>query len=385
MGTRLNWAGVVAVLTLAGGFAVFRGSADVSNKREGAPDLVHANEASFANPLDGPPGRPPDSIVSGDAAPEEADPSDCPTVDSPTQEESDDYRKHMVAISNRLASTNDAEFLLVAAMLRMNDDASTSKVLFNRADELDPANPLIAWNRLLSCSEYNDANCDFETIRADAISVDKENGAVWMAIATEYLKAGNDEMALNAIRRAGTASRFDEYWSEQIALFERGFAATTNWTYQERVSSAIGMAAALILPMPPILERCKVSVDDDAVWAELCDQLGQKMYEDGRTMLTRSLGLVMRESVYTVATSPVGSARVSELRSELRRDTKDLLRDRAVSNLMWNDERVLRSYLENMAAYGEIQAMTIVHEEAARLAADPDYDQCNFAGNPFGF
>ncbi len=284
-----------------------------------------------------------------------------------------------------LAATENAELVLAAALLLPLEEFDRADEYLAQASKLSPNSRLVSWNQLLACTGSNDRDCDVAAVHSRAVALDGSNGAVWMKITSDHLAADKEELALDAVRRAIAAPRFDEYWIDHVMLLERAFAASTDWPLADKVIKAIGLVAAMPLPVMPLYDKCRKLGKDAAVWLELCDQLGQKMFDDGRTIITRGIGLGLRNVAADLALNPGRRARVSRLKREFSESYSKLIGQREAANLLFNDEHVMHDYLDNFATYGEFEALTRLAAEVSRLKASPDYDQCNFISNPYGY
>ncbi len=98
----------------------------------------------------------------------------------------------------------------------------------------------------------------------------------------------------------------------------------------------------------------------------------------------QSIGLALRRNAAQNGTDDRGKKEVAQMTRNFSSSFYRFGSNRAAQNLLANDERVLQDYLNNFRAHGELAAQQMLKKEADRLQGLPDYDQCNFAGNPYG-
>ena len=311
------------------------------------------------------------------------DAEDCPEKPAPylTGQSEEEFESWFVALADTLAETVDADYLLAAALLSQSLGPDRSLELLVRAAEIAPQNRLVAWNRLTKCPSAQSIRCDRESIEAKAISVDGSNGAVWAELAMRRVGKRRNSEAIAAIRRAIAAPRFDSYFIDHVTVLELALASRNDLSYRQRYFMAMGYSAALAVPSYRITKHCETVAESVGVWVELCDQLGAKMFADGRTLLDQAIGRALQKIAAGRSGDDEWIERSTADYEAFREQYQKLIADRNSQALLENDEVVLRQYVENFATYGELEAQYRLKAEAQRLREDPDYDQCNFVSN----
>lgn len=306
--------------------------------------------------------------------------ADCPKKPAPliATESEEDHEARAIALSELLAQTHDADYLLAAALLSQRVPGNLPLELLAKAADIEPGNPLVAWNQLAMCRDREDVSCDIEKIAANAIAVDGSNGALWLEIARLRLAENNSDAAVAAVRRAIAAPRLDTYLIDHALVLERAMASRSDLSYRDRVFQGMGYSAALVVSFYQITEHCRTVDESVGVWIELCDQLGAKMFADGRILLDQAIGRALQK----IAAERSGDEDwISDATADYERFKtyyRSLLADRGTQALLENDEAVLRQYLDNFSTFGELEAQVRLQIEAQRLRSDPDYEQCNF-------
>jgi hypothetical protein len=319
----------------------------------------------------------------GDDSTFSADDADCPKRPPPliAKESEEDHETRAIALSKLLAHTRDADYLLAAALLSQRIAGDLPLELLAKAADVEPSNPLVAWNQLAMCRHRKDASCDIEKIAANAITIDGSNGALWMEIAMLRLAEDDSDAAVVAVRRAIAAPRLDTYFIDHALVLERAMASRSDMSYRDRVFQGMGYSAALVVSFYEITEHCRTVDESVGVWIELCDQLGAKMFADGRILLDQAIGRALQK----IAAERSGDENwISNATADYERFKtyyRSLLAYRGTQALLENDEAVLRQYFENFSTFGELEAQVRLQTEAQRLRSDPDYDQCNFVSS----
>jgi hypothetical protein len=278
-----------------------------------------------------------------------------------------------------MKGSRDPEVLLSAYILENSVDRQLAVESLRAATLLSPNHPLVIWQSILQCSSAQDTSCETEELER-LVMRDAGNGAALMELAAVQLKRGQVEEAANTLRSAAAAPAFTTYFLQQAMLLERAFAATTDWNFERRIGTGIGYAAAMPLSFSPVSEQCKEAHSEAAAWSDICARLGEKMYADGRTVLTQSLGLALWEGSFEGQQSDE-AIRVKRISADFKARFDAVLYRSDVQNLLANDERVARDYLDNFRSAGELEAFIRAGAEADRLKADPQYDQCNFVSS----
>ena len=279
-----------------------------------------------------------------------------------------------------LQHSGDTEYLLAAAL--MSPDRKQLQQLLDRVLREDPGNRVAHWKNLENCHALG-AECDRNAVEAALLASDGANGLAWIDVAAARIREERWAEAEAALRRAATAPRFDSYFMEYALLVERGLAATAEMNYRERMVAGMGYAAATWIPAYGELTRhCSAEAEGHRFPPDLCFEVGEQMAGNSSELLATLIG----KSVQQHAAERLGD---EQLAAELEREKQGIrdavLRDGALSGahvLMQNDTAVMQRYVDAFRAHGEIRAIEAAVAEARRLRDDPDYDQCNFVGDP---
>ncbi|MFQ5609749.1 MAG: hypothetical protein ACE5F8_05710, partial [Woeseiaceae bacterium] len=150
----------------------------------------------------------------------------------------------MAKISERLASTGDAEFIIASAYVNPPYDPGTGQSRFEQALTIAPRNGLVLWNASMQCGhEAGAAYCDDAEFLKNAKEILGTNGAWWLRVAAARKDAGDEAGALRALQQSSIQPEFDSLFIEHVFLFDRALAATIAWEYRVRIIAATGFAS----------------------------------------------------------------------------------------------------------------------------------------------
>jgi len=280
-----------------------------------------------------------------------------------------------------LRASGNAEHLLAAALLSRYSDPRLALELLDQSVELSSNAPLSAWSAFVICGQRPNVNCDLASRELTAIRHDSRNGAMWVQIAALRLEKGRQFEAIEAMRQAIAAPDYNSFHADQIMHVERGLASATNLGLADRFVLGVSFASVSPFAMNTLTSQCES--EQTGVWPELCEQLGRRMATDAKDIMNKSLGLSLQTLAMTNLGDAEGLLAVQQQQQDLRRLLGTVESNRVTMNLLGNDERVLRDYMSNLEVFGETVAMDRLSAEAARLKELPDYDQCNFEGDPY--
>ena len=268
-----------------------------------------------------------------------------------------------------LSASADAEHLLIAALASWRQQPGEAVKMLDRAAALDPRNPLVASQALQLCLEIETCGRAPVELERRLIAADKANALAWVQVARSRLKRYDEPGALAAMREAAAAAEVNEYFSDNVLLFERGLAASTDLPPFDRMTSAIGQAAAVyggsFLIFPDCLERAKGSAE----WRDVCLRLGQQLEHGGRTILAQTTGLNVQAKMYEYGGDTREQQEVEARQGRFERGWSAFMFQTARAEQLL-DATVVRQYLETFESAGELAAMRYLAAEVeARLPA----------------
>jgi len=317
----------------------------------------------------------PDQSNTGNSSRFDCEPFD-PYAGMSDQERLSAWEKESAEIARRLSTSEDAEHLVVAAMLERPKDAQRAFELLVRASTLAPENPLVTWNLLQVCSRTGDVCAGrLNDIENQAIAADAGNAALWASMASIRQRRGDDDLALNALRMAAGAPEYNAYFGEHLLLYDRALAAAADRSSMYRIAAAWGYAAAASGAEIRVLADCSEQAESSILWRDYCRQLGETMARHGRTYLHTSVGLSLQSNMYGIAGGTQQQQRIDERHAKLRQSIGRLSQGDIVE-IMSRDESLVRAYTDVFISSGELAAVNFAERDVERLKSMPDYDPC---------
>lgn len=308
---------------------------------------------------------------------------DCPDYAGPTDRRlgSEDVHDALQNAASELRLSSNPEHRLAAGIILANDAPEEAFDLMQDTATTHSTSAIASWRSLILCGQRDVPACASTAVEENAILADRDNGMMWVQLASRRLDSGREQDAVDAIRHAIAAPRFDTYFTDQIELMDRSLAAVLSWSFGERVVHGSDNVAVSPANFGFIRARCDNA--PSGIWPELCDQLGQRMVSENVDLQSKILGSSLRVGVLETIGDVSGAAAVEAELDALNAQQDLLGSDVSLLNLILSDDTVLRDYLSVSQSYGEEEALSRLSEQAARLRATPGYNQCNFLTNPY--
>jgi len=178
----------------------------------------------------------------------------------------DKYQIWRAAAAQILIGRADARSLATAAALSLASHKSAAVELADRANELDPENPAIAWMRLQICA--NTPGCDIRDAATTMRWVDADNSAAWMPTLAAAAKEKDPIEVARVLADMAQGARFDVYWNRTVVLLFDALKKVhstlpSNYVPSDlaRLSEAMLVAGATIVPsFAPLQNACRDSL-----------------------------------------------------------------------------------------------------------------------------
>ncbi|BFM08807.1 hypothetical protein [Halioxenophilus aromaticivorans] len=324
-----------------------------------------------------------DSAATGQAPrleQESATPEDCvlPYMQSSDaglsdQELADRYLAASEWVTASLVASQDPELLVVAAMFE--EDEEVGLELATKAVELAPDNPLVLWNALMDCFDP-DLCPSLEWLQQLAV-VDSENSDVWMSLAVEQLRLGDEKAALGSLERAANAASANVYYAETIEMGVRAFtAAGSDLPFQAVAEYGFGISTGKLPQYVGYVSLCKTMSKNSPVAAEHCLRYAQQSQAYSKTRIAKSIAADME----AVALEQLGyDGQAASLR-ERNRQASEISTEahfgeasgvQALEAYMSYSPANLESFLGHFRTQGELAAFRALEQE--KQAFDKQY------------
>lgn len=268
-----------------------------------------------------------------------------------------------------LESSSDPGHLLAAAVMVWRDDSETALRLLGDAALRDPQDPTIASQLLQLCVEIDSCGRARPELERNLIVADKGNVLAWVQVARSRLERRDEQGALSALRQAAAGAVVDSYFAEYIMTFDRALAASADLPTFDRMAAAFGFAAAVPSSSYEISADCGDRAANSAEWRDVCLRLGERLEHDGRTLLTKGVGLGIQIGMHELE-GETRSLEQALARQKSFRESYRSLSSQSTRAIELGDATVFRKYLEIFTSAGELAALEyLVEEVTERLPA----------------
>ena len=267
---------------------------------------------------------------------------------------------------SRLVLSDDPDHRLAAVLMAHSDKRSPTGQVEAIADILSrhPDHTLAFWNLVVICGRaLEHTSCSDAALSAKAERIDKENSEVWALLAVYRDSRDDPRGAVAAMQRAIGSASTTVYYADHIQLFERAYAAASDYGQSQRLLQAIGELAALPLQHSQVFNACKRLAKRDFVWRRMCFDYGQIMESRARSVMTEQFGLALQEQIGMLDGR-------KDKADELRQRIKDLARlspHDDVGTIF--DDQINARYLEELSVHGERAALAFLRDEIERRRA----------------
>ena len=294
-----------------------------------------------------------DSCVAGAAAPEEMD-----WTAEGIQAWAGAFNEQMRSLSLQLSVSSSAEHLHLAALLEQ--DPVLRFELLDRAISSSPSDPFLVWGAVQICSGAVETTpCPLRDWEQLLIVLDGQNSESWVRVAANRYAAGDEDAALEAMRRASTAAETRAYWTETIEMTERGLAAGSDLPFTERADMAFRVAGSKLPLYRDYLKMCRERSSQSVDWAYACLAYGELVENQGKS----EMGVSMARSLQKIVLENMGEVgRAAEVQQRIQASRQANLESIRDYNPMV--ERLIVSKPVFFSAY--LAAIRLEGEQAAR-------------------
>lgn len=266
--------------------------------------------------------------------------------------------------TERLAASSDAEHRHVAAILESNP---AKRIEYLKSAVLKSGNnAFLLWDAVRICSSLTgETSCPLPDWEARLLAVDGQNSEVWVRIAANRLRAGDEDGALQAMQRAAVSPESRAYWPESVEAVERALSAAGNFTFPERVAVAFGSRN---LPRySDYTSMCRTQPAGNPQWAYACLAYGESLERQGKTEIGQSIGLALQEMALEFLGEQEKLAAVLDRQEENRAERRPLDTVGTFTDaLVFTNPAVFSDYLAELRKLDESSAREYLRAEAQR-------------------
>lgn len=297
------------------------------------------------------------------------------TVDLPANfDDPSAWQDRAAYAADVLSASADPRHKLIAALLSRNTDAFGDHLLDALAVGADDS--LVLWYAFGNCSGDR-VDCNATNLERLITTLDAQNSEVWIRVAVNRYARGDDEAALDAIRRAAAASESRIYWPETMEAAYRALNAAGGFDATDSAILAHGLAASDFPRYQEITEMCRAQSEISYDWALACLEYGRTSENQSRADLAILVAYFVQESALEALGDDRQLASVKQQRESFRsapRTTATGADSRVVDAFLMT-EPGLFAYLDLLKAGTERSAQLAVGDEIKRLqAVNPSLD-----------
>jgi len=258
-------------------------------------------------------------------------------------------------------SFNDASPLYYALYAKPPKGSSKLDLLFEYYNQF-PNNPIVSMDMISLCINSSDERCTASFVN-DAISIDMNNGAIWVSAISFYAAKGNDEAVITSIDELYKTALFNERLGERALQYAQGLEGTPFDYFNENAMIGLGKSGVPIYS--PITRWCKQGLGQtDKINA--CLTLGEQLETRSKTLISKHIGMSLQRMVFESQGNTEAIQLIEKKKEELTLTHDSQLYQKASLMLML-DERLMHKWLNNIDFYGEIESQQLLAEEAEIL------------------
>jgi len=281
-----------------------------------------------------------------------------------------------------LGATDNRDDALSYALFSDTDDVTARLDLLLDFESKYPSNPIVNLNILTSCLSVDDKRCTPELVNS-AIDADSDNGAIWFAAASLYVKREQDSNVRMALNELAQAPQFSERYAQTILLYAQAFQGSEYEKFNLNVIDGIGRASGKSLWYGSITKWCNDETRSSRD-SEACLILGVQLETRGTTYISHAVGLSIQKHAFEVSNDEAGLKRIQLTRDEYLSSVNDPSFQK-MSIMMMLDERLLRHWLEGIDTVGEEEAFRSLADEAEMLYDENENMLCTLVYDAIGF
>lgn len=236
-----------------------------------------------------------------------------------------------------------------------------------------PSNPIVSKDLISLCINSTDQRCTTNFIKS-AVATDSKNGAVWTNVISFYASKANDEAVFNSIESLTKTAFFNERYGEKALLFAHALAGSTESNFNINANAGLQKAYASYSIYSPIITWCKNSLKEYER-ADACLMLGEHLETSSKSILSKSVGITLQKIVFETRRD-IDAVKLMEIKSKGQTSNLQSKPFLKASIMLMLDERLLRSWLNNLDLYGELESQQLLTEEALVLYEKNENQLC---------
>jgi len=278
-------------------------------------------------------------------------------------------------------STNHQDALSHALFATLDHTSNRLDLLLNYESQFS-SSAIVKISMLTSCAHEADKRCTNDFIDS-AVEHDSDNAGMWLAAASLHAKTGHDDKVRNALTEALAAPNFNEYYSAYISSYMDAFKGSDFERVGLNAIGGVEAAGNYGISYFYFLRWCRKG-ERSASDIETCISVAKQLESHGKTYISSATGLKLQEHFYKLNRNREGLRRMSDKRDQLMSDLMGESFEK-VTIMMMLDQQLLRHWLEDVGAVGEVEAYRSIRKEAEALYLKNETKLCEMTYEVLGF
>jgi len=283
-----------------------------------------------------------------------------------------DEEARNTSIDQYLQSLDESAPLYYSLFAIPPKDESRLDLLFDYYNQ-HSTNPIISMDLVSLCINSSDERCTNHFIN-DAIISDPNNGAILLGSVLFYAAKGDDDKVLSSIEALEKTSLFNERYGEKALLYAQALEGSASNEFNLNAMTGIAKSATSMPSFGPIIQWCEQQLGESEK-ANACLSLGIQLETRSKTLRNKMVGIALQEMVFKSESNIDAIQLINKRREELNSSFENE-RFEITSIMMILDERLLRSWLNNVDFYGETESQRMLVEEAEALYKENENYLC---------
>ncbi len=212
-----------------------------------------------------------------------------------------------------------------------------------------------------------------------ALTLDRDNAAIWALVASLRYTQGNTYGAVVALDAANAAPDFNDYFQEQLTLIKAAIPEAQepyySFLYRQAFNNALPMLINDYSSMNPLSEMCRNETSNNPRLANACLNYGIRLAEQASSLAGKVMGGGIQYSAYFGQGNDSETRRIQlENRNRIRAMSRREVR--LSNNLRDYDGQLFIYWYDQVILHGEQQSIENLVAEARRRSSDANYNPC---------
>ena len=212
--------------------------------------------------------------------------------------------------------------------------------------------------------------------------MDSDNADVWMSLAVEQMRLGDEASALDSLQQAATSSSHNIYFADTIEMGVRAFAAAgSDLPFHVVAGYAFGVSAQKLPPYGGYAKLCQTLSKDNAIAAEHCLHYAQNSQVHSKARIAQN----MAADIEVIALQQMGYAEQAAALSDQNQQALTIATEahfgsaqqtQNIEAYIAHSPGNLQSYMDLYRSQGELAAWQQIEQEKLEFERQYLSDNC---------